>query len=258
MSSTPSSPVLIKCCLNGGRSQEQHPAVPVTPAELAAAAMAVRDAGAGAVHVHPRRPDGAQSNDPEDIGRAIEAIRHAVPGMPVGATTILSLYENRDTVARLRQVERWRVQPDFVSCNWFEDGATELAELLLSMGIGVEAGLLSVENAQAFVESPVADRCLRVLVEVVDREGVDGVATTTAIDAVLDAAGNTVPRLHHGFNLMTWSIIENAFRIGRDVRIGLEDTRVLPDGTEARDNAHLVATAVELARQCGREPVRVK
>ncbi len=249
--------VLIKCCLNGGRGKEQHAAVPVTPAELAADAIAVRDAGAGAVHVHPRGPDGNQSNDPDDIGRAIEAIREACPGMPVGATTILSLYENRDTTARLRQVERWTVLPDFVSCNWFEDGATELAELLLSMGIGVEAGLTTVENARAFAESPVAGRCMRILVEVVDREGVDGIATTTALDAVLDAAGNTVPRLHHGFNLMTWSILENAFRIGRDVRIGLEDTRVLPDGSQPRDNAHLVATAVEMARRHGREPVRI-
>ena len=86
----PATPVLIKCCLNGGRSKEQHPAVPVTPAELAAAAIAVRDAGAGAVHVHPRGPDGHESNDPDDIGRAIEAIREACSGMPVGATTILS------------------------------------------------------------------------------------------------------------------------------------------------------------------------
>lgn len=252
----PTTPVLIKCCLNGGRSKEQHPAVPVTPAELAAAAIAVRDAGAGAVHVHPRGADGNQSNHPDDIGRAIEAIRAACPGMPVGATTILSLYENRDTTARLRQVERWKVLPDFVSCNWFEDGAVELAELLLSMGIGVEAGLTTIENARAFAEGAVAGRCVRVLVEVIDREGVDGVATTTAIDAVLDAAGNTAPRLHHGFNLMTWPVIENAFRIGRDVRIGLEDTRVLADGTAALDNAHLVATAVEMARRIGREPIR--
>jgi uncharacterized protein (DUF849 family) len=251
------TPVLIKCCLNGGRSKEQHPAVPVTPGELAAATLAVRDAGAGAVHIHPRGAGGTQTNDPADIGRAIEAIRGACPGMPVGATTILSLYEDRNPTARLRQVERWKVLPDFVSCNWFEDGATELAELLLSMGIGVEAGLTTVENARAFAESPVAERCLRVLVEIVDREGVDGVAAATAIDTVLDEAGNRVPRLHHGFNLMTWSIIENAFRAGRDVRVGLEDTRVLPDGSTARDNAELVAAAVELARRNGREPVRV-
>ena len=228
------TPVLIKCCLNGGRRKEQVSAVPETPAELAAAAIAVRDAGAGAVHVHPRGADGSQSNDPDDIGRAIKAIREACPGMPVGATTILSLYEDRNANARLRQVEQWRVLPDFVSCNWFEEGATELAELLLSMGIGVEAGLTTVENARAFAQSSVADRCLRVLVEVIDREGVDGVATTTAIDAALDAAGSMTPRLHHGFNLMTWSIIENAFRIGCDVRVGLEDTRVLPDGSAAQ------------------------
>ena len=44
----------VKACLNGGRTRAEHPAVPHTPAELAADALVVRQAGAFAVHVHPR------------------------------------------------------------------------------------------------------------------------------------------------------------------------------------------------------------
>ena len=53
--------VLIKACLNGGTTRDEHPSVPQTPDELAAEAVAAVRAGAGAVHLHPgtrpaRRP----------------------------------------------------------------------------------------------------------------------------------------------------------------------------------------------------------
>ena len=52
--------VMVMACLNGGRSRAEHAAVPYTPAELAADAVAIRKAGAFAVHVRarcPRPPD---------------------------------------------------------------------------------------------------------------------------------------------------------------------------------------------------------
>ncbi len=51
----------IRACLNGGRSPDEHPAGPATPAELAAAAEGAVAAGAEAVHVHPRAGNGAES-----------------------------------------------------------------------------------------------------------------------------------------------------------------------------------------------------
>jgi uncharacterized protein (DUF849 family) len=51
----------VKACLNGARTREEHPAVPRSPAELAADAVAVRRAGAFAVHVHPRDARGTQT-----------------------------------------------------------------------------------------------------------------------------------------------------------------------------------------------------
>ncbi len=44
-------------------------------------------------------------------------------------------------------------------------------------------------------------------------------------------------------------MIEAALARGHDVRIGLEDTTVLPDGTTARDNAQLVSHCVRLVSQ---------
>jgi uncharacterized protein (DUF849 family) len=50
----------MKVCLNRGRGREDHPAVPLTPAELAASAAAAVAAGAEAAHLHPRRADGGE------------------------------------------------------------------------------------------------------------------------------------------------------------------------------------------------------
>ena len=53
--------MLIQACLNGGTTRAEHPAVPLTPAELAAEARAAAAAGAQAFHLHPRDPSGAQT-----------------------------------------------------------------------------------------------------------------------------------------------------------------------------------------------------
>src|SRR5438309_9090907 len=56
--------VLIKACLNGARRRQEHPAIPVTPDELAAESRRAVEARAGALHVHPRAADGSQTLDP--------------------------------------------------------------------------------------------------------------------------------------------------------------------------------------------------
>jgi uncharacterized protein (DUF849 family) len=47
-------------------------------------------------------------------------------------------------------------------------------------------------------------------------------------------------------NDWTWPLVEDAFRRGHDTRVGFEDSVLLPDGTRARSNAHLVEAAVAL------------
>src|SRR5262245_11059465 len=74
----------MKVCLNGGRGRADHPAVPLTPAELAASAVAAVAAGATAVHLHPRRADGGESLLPSHVAAAVTAVRQACPATPVG------------------------------------------------------------------------------------------------------------------------------------------------------------------------------
>jgi uncharacterized protein (DUF849 family) len=55
-----------------------------------------------------------------------------------------------------------------------------------------------------------------------------------------------VPELWHGYGERTWEIVAAGAAAGHDVRVGLEDVLVLPDGRAAPSNAELVASAAEL------------
>ena len=78
--------MLIQACLNGSTTRAEHPAVPLTPAELATEARASAAAGAESVHLHPRDPSGAQTLIPDHVLAAVAAVR-AASGLPVGVTT---------------------------------------------------------------------------------------------------------------------------------------------------------------------------
>ena len=100
----PNSPTTyLKACINGARTPDQHPNLPVTPEQIAAAAVAAHQAGARAVHMHPKTADGVDSLQPEVVGPAVEAVRHAAPGLPLGVTT--GFWALPDPDERLRAVQ---------------------------------------------------------------------------------------------------------------------------------------------------------
>src|SRR5262249_50835437 len=107
----------------------------------------------------------------------------------------------------------------------------------------VEAGLTLPNDARLLIESGLAGRCVRLLLEPDEPETAAALATVAAIEALLDTASSQAPRLLHGMEATTWPLLDEALRRGYDTRIGLEDTLTLPDGSLARDNAQLVAEA---------------
>ncbi|MEW5813623.1 MAG: 3-keto-5-aminohexanoate cleavage protein [Actinomycetota bacterium] len=231
----------LKSCINGARTPDHHPGLPVTPGQLAAEAVAAHAAGARAVHLHPKDDRGVDSLLAADVAAAVTAVREAAPGLPLGVTT--GFWALPDAQQRRRAVESWSVLPDFASVNWHEPGSPELAELLLARGIGVEAGIFHVEAAQAWAASEVSAHCLRVMVEL----GADGdVATADEVLAQVTAAGSPAPVLLHGLDESCWPLLQHAGARGLQARIGMEDTLRLPDGSVADGNAALVSAAVEL------------
>ena len=237
---------LLKACLNGARTPDEHPALPVTAAAVAADVVRVVAAGAGAVHVHVKDDAGHDTFDADRLAEVLHRVR-AVSSVPLGITT--GAWALPAVGDRVQAMTSWSALPDFASVNWHEDGADEVAAALLARGVEVEAGLWHDEAVAAWRRSPHRDRCCRVLLELPDgldpeETGVQAAALRTSVGTL--AAGQEL--LLHGEGSSCWPALEIAARGGLPTRIGLEDTLALPDGTPAADNAALVACARRLVR----------
>ncbi|MFI5686385.1 3-keto-5-aminohexanoate cleavage protein [Streptomyces sp. NPDC051636] len=232
---------MVQVCLNGRRGATDGACVPLSPQALAESAAEAVAAGATEVHVHPRTPCGQDSLSPRVVAATVDAIRARVP-VPVGVTT--GAWTAPDPATRLDRVRGWSVLPDFASVNWHEPGAEELVEQLITMGVGVEAGIWSgTDGAARFAASPLGPEVLRVLAEVTDPDPDTAEATARALLAELDGAFGR-PVLLHGEEGGTWPVLRLAGRLGLATRTGLEDTLFLPDGQRAFSNAQLVAEAL--------------
>jgi uncharacterized protein (DUF849 family) len=239
--------VLVQAALNGGTTRGGHPSVPLTPVELASEARAARLAGAGAFHLHPRDGSGAQTLEAGPVLAAVAAVR-AATGLPVGVTTGIWTVDG-DVARRLALVERWTGpdRPDYASINMNEPGIEGLADLLTRLGIGIEAGVWAAGDARVLGASGFRDRILRVLLEPEDLAPAGAVAVAAEAAAELAGLGITARQVRHGYALATWAVLRAAIADGQDIRIGLEDTTVLPDGSVAAGNGDLVAAAARLA-----------
>ncbi len=235
---------LLQACLNGRRLPSDHPALPISPEQLARDVARVAAAGLGAVHVHVKDASGADTLGGTEVAAALVAIRLAAPELPVGVTT--GAWAVADPEKRAEQVVTWQVLPDFASVNWHEPGAVLVAEALLELGVGVEAGLWHLTAVESWLTWPHRDRCLRALVEL--RDGLDPAQTAAEADrlmAHLSVAGNRVPVLLHGEGTSCWPALRYAAELGLATRIGLEDTLALPNGSPAADNLALVHAALD-------------
>jgi uncharacterized protein (DUF849 family) len=232
---------MLKACLNGARRPAEHPRLPVTAAAIAEEAVRAVQAGAEALHVHPKDSRGADTLAPPVVAAVLEAVREAVPGVPVGVTT--GAWAMPDPRRRITMIREWTVLPDFASVNWHEPGAQEVAEALFEHGVGVEAGLWQPATVTSWRNWDDHGRCIRVLLEVVeDLSAQEAVAAAAQLVSVLDD-DLSVPILLHGTGRSSWPLLGEAIRRGFDQRIGLEDVLVLPDGSPADGNAALVAAA---------------
>ena len=235
--------VFLQAALNGDRV---HPAAPRNPGAIAEAARAAVAAGAQSVHVHAFDDEGRETLEGAACANVVRAIRLLCPDTPISLTTSATIVA--DPRQRFRMVEAWTVMPDLVTANQGEPGIVELCELLLSRGVGIEAGLLSTDDARAFAGCGVADRCRRVLIEPLDDDPDVAVQHAARMEDIVTAAGITLAQVHHGYGIACWAVNRRGLERGHGIRTGFEDVTVLPDGKQACDNADLVAAASGLIR----------
>ncbi len=244
--------VLIQAALNGDRTKADHVAVPQSVEELVRDSVACVAAGAGAIHLHPRDGEGRERLDAAIVDEVVEKVRDAC-GVPVGVTT--GAWIEPDLRLRLAMIRAWRA-PDYSSVNLSEKGSIEVMRALIEAGVGIEAGVWTVEDADTLASSGLADRVTRILVEPgelqVGKRIADALALVSDIHAALDRHGIMAPRLQHGDGALTWALISDAFRRGLDTRVGLEDTLEEPNGERMVGNEALVRIATTL-RAGGRQ-----
>ena len=107
--------MLLKAAINGKRTLEEHPAVPLTPREQPHQAALAVAAGAGAIHVHPRDAHGRESLAPDEVAVSLEAIRTACQSTAIGVSTGAWIVPDADR--RLALIGAWEGLPDFAAAN---------------------------------------------------------------------------------------------------------------------------------------------
>jgi len=240
---------LLQVALNGARTDDEHPAIPRTPQQLAAAGQASAAAGAQVLHVHAFDEDGRESLAAAPTDAALRALRAACPGIPVSLTTRQGI--EPDTERRHALIAGWNELPELVTVNFEEDDTATLCRHLIGRGVGIEAGLLAVADAERYVESPVARACTRVMIEPLDLDPERALADAETMQRIVEEAGIELEQVHHGDGIACWAVNRRAAALGHGIRTGLEDVTVLPDGSPAPDNAALVTAAAELLQAAG-------
>ncbi|MDQ0563664.1 uncharacterized protein (DUF849 family) [Rhizobium mesoamericanum] len=237
--------MIVQACINGARSIKYHPQLPVTPDAIATDAAAVVAAGAAELHIHPRAADGKESLAAVD--ETINKVRRACPGSLLGVST--GAWIEGDEHRTLEAIRRWSLLPDYASVNLSEGNAPAVMTLLREKGIGIEVGLASVADTERYIRLKAHDRVFRILIELDNEQDLQAAGDVAeGIVHALRRADVMRPILLHGFDATVWPFVRLAKERRYSTRIGLEDGKLLPNGSTAANNVELVAAAIEIFR----------
>ncbi|RWC43041.1 MAG: 3-keto-5-aminohexanoate cleavage protein [Mesorhizobium sp.] len=236
--------MIVQACINGARPCDFHPALPLTAQTMASDAAACVAAGAAELHIHPRGVDGYESL--AAVNATVLAVRQACPGTLIGVST--GAWIENDVERTRAAIAGWRELPDYASVNLSEADAPAVMELLRQRGVGIEAGLATVADAERFVALPDHNQVLRILIEIDIQDLSAALDEAHGIAAVLERAGVRRPILLHGVDVTVWPFVAVAHQKRWSTRVGLEDGKTLADGRTAKDNAEIVAAAVAIFR----------
>ncbi|MFD4643805.1 3-keto-5-aminohexanoate cleavage protein [Lentzea sp. NPDC058436] len=217
---------MLQACLNGSRTAEEHPALPLSPERLAEDAADVAALGVTSVHIRPRDVIGALTLVGPEVATTIATVRAAVPGIEISVST--DVPGNRAPL-----IASWAAlaagRPDVACVRVAEPGWRDLAEALHRVNVKVE---LVVEAPAKLQDLPAGVSRLTVTAT---RE------TAESLLSVVEPLG--LPVLLYGRDSDAWPVLDYAAVLEHHVRMGLEDTLHLPDGRRAKNNAELIALA---------------
>jgi 3-keto-5-aminohexanoate cleavage enzyme len=254
-------PVVIVVAPTGAEvTREHNPAVPYTPAEIAADVLACREAGAAVAHLHVREDDGTPSASADLFRQAVDGIRAAcdiITMVSTGGAMGMTI-EERSTGLEAR--------PDMSgietgSLNFGRDlfptlpHETEgIAARAAELGIPLEVEAFEIGHIDAaidFARRGVLPAPLRVNIVVGCPGALAATAhnLTAAVAALPDDATWSVTAIgRHQTRMLTLGLLLGA----TCVRVGFEDNVYLRRGQLAASNAELVEQIAAIARSLGR------
>lgn len=274
-----SEAVFVTCAVTGsGDSVRKSPHVPVTPQQIAAAALEAHAAGAAIVHIHVRDPaSGAPSRDTALYAEVVERIRsrnaEVIVNLTGGMGGDLMLGPDENPLAfgkgtdfvgpaeRIGHIVELLPEIGSLDCgslNFDEQlyGTTPrylrtMAAAYRAHGVRPEVEVFELGHielarqliAEGLIETPALFQlCLGI------RYGAP--ATPAAMIAMRDALPPGVLWSAFGVGRMQMPMVAQAVLLGGNVRVGLEDNLYLEKGRLAT-NAQLVERAVKIVELLG-------
>jgi len=266
---------ILTCALNGVLTNPAQHKIPVTPAEMAAAAREAFNEGAAIMHIHFRdqRPGMGMlpSWDPDVAVEITDAIRAACPGVIINATTGIVGADVSGPIVCLRRLKPEIAAANAGSLNYLklkDDGSWAWPPMLFDNPVEKIAKMLNaMAETGARPEFECFDLGIVRSVALYVRNGmapsaqynfVMGVASGMPVDADALAlcARYTLPGALWQATIIgreeIWPVHQRAAELGGMLRTGLEDTFYLPDASRAAGNGALIAALAACAAKAGR------
>lgn len=245
---------------NGARrGKSDHPALPVTSAEIAETAAACFAAGAGAIHLHVRDLEGRHSLDAGRYCDAIAAVSEAVPQMAIQVTTeAAGLYQVAEQYTCLQQL-----QPKAASVSVREMArdvsiARRLYAFASEAGVEVQHILYNVQDVaqlRSWFDQGMIAPHVRSAIFVLGQYAPPVLARPGDLSVFLNAtAGMDLDWSLCAFGQHEQACARAALLAGGNVRIGFENNIQRPDGGLLCDNAQSVTLIVKEGHSQGLTP----
>jgi len=276
--------VIITCAITGGGDTVgKHPAIPVTPEQIANSALEAAQAGAAIVHIHVRDPKtGKPSSKLELYSEVMDRIRIVNADIIINLTTgagarYIPSEENpavggagttlMSPEARVRHVQELRPEIctlDITTMNFGEFAFVNIpahirtmAKAINAIGVLPELELFDVGNlrlAMRLIEEGVLKTpamfqiCL----------GVPWGAPATSEAMIFMRSMLLKDSFWTGFGIgsQQFPMVAQAVLLGGHIRVGLEDNLYIERGVFAKTNAVLVEKAVQILHALDCEPAK--
>ncbi|MBS1270202.1 MAG: 3-keto-5-aminohexanoate cleavage enzyme [Gammaproteobacteria bacterium] len=236
------------------KTKSDHPALPMTPGELADTAAGALDAGAAMMHLHVRKADGGHTLDPAVYRQAIAAVRRSVGDKLVIQVTSESagIYRPEEQMRAIREVKPEAVSlalREWVPGETYEKPASECFRWLAGNACVPQYIIYSAAEAKWYGtlrERGVIPDAPHWLLFVLGRY-VRGQQSQPA-----DLLPFLEQPLDRPWSLCAFGRAEHACAVvaaslGGHVRVGFENNIYLKDGSIAAHNAALIEQVVEAA-----------